>query len=131
MKSLLILMIFTVSFSVSARDVLDRCRDAALATGYVHENILSATVDTAKLDKEDQEIFWILLTDEVLSVVKHYPATYSLGDYFPADTYLKFTFKLLRSRDGVENTRLEDKQRSLIYYMDVIEGVKVDCSYAI
>ncbi|GEM_PF-5205169 len=131
MKSLLLLMIFTVSFSASAKDVLDRCRYAALATGYVHENILSVTVNTADLDKEDQEIFWTLLTDDVFSVVKHYPLSYNMGDYFPVDTRLKFTFKLLRSRNGAEDSRLEDKQRSLIYYMSEIEGAKVDCAYAL
>lgn len=131
MKKLLIFMLFTVSFSVTARDVLDRCRDAALATGYVHENILTVSVNTSELDKEDQEIFWTLLTDDVFTLVKHYPTTYSLGDYFPADTYLKFTFKLLRSRDAVQDTRLEDKQRSLIYYMKEINGAKVDCAYAL
>ncbi|PIK15503.1 hypothetical protein [Halobacteriovorax sp. JY17] len=131
MKSVLVLLFLSLSFSVSAKDILDRCRDAALATGYVHENILSATIDATQLDGEDQEIFWTLMTDEVFSVVSHYPKSYEMGDYFPNISYLKFTFKLLRSRDHIENSKLEYRQRNLIHYMDQIDGVKVGCAYAI
>ena len=130
MKQLMVLLFLSLSFSASA-DILDRCRDAALATGYVHENILTATVHTSKLDGEDQEIFWTQLTDDAFSVIKHYPQSYSMGDYFPADTFLKFTFKLIRSRNASEDMRLEDSQRSLIFYMNLIDGVKIDCAYAL
>ncbi|CBW26351.1 putative exported protein [Halobacteriovorax marinus SJ] len=131
MKVLLVLIGLTFSMQVSAKHILDRCRDAALATGYVYENILSATVDTKKMDKEDQEIFWTLLTDDVFTIVKHYPKSYELGNYFPANSHLKFTFKLLRERDYSTDARLEDKQRNLIHYMSEVSGVKIDCAYAL
>lgn len=129
MKKLLLLSLLIASPFASASDILDRCRDAALATGYVYENILTVSVNTERMDKEDQEIFWTLLTDKSFEVIKHYPATYEYGDYFPLDTYIKFTFKLKRSRDAQENMDLESKQRSNIFYMQKIDGVKVDCAY--